>query len=65
MLVIQRVHTDIKITNNTKMNGIMLSFSDHCNSIFIDKVPYKQKSWQFHCILIIIFQISLFSPYMH
>ena len=51
--------------NNTKMNCIMISFLDHYNSIFIARVPYKHKSLQFHCILIIDFQISLFSPHMH
>ena len=32
-LVINRVHTDnnSKSTNNTKINFIMVSFSDHCN----------------------------------
>ena len=42
------VYADIKITNNTKMNHTMVSFSDHYNSIFIDGVPYKHKNWQFH-----------------
>ena len=43
-LVIDRVHTDLKITNNTKINPIMVSFSDHCNSIFINRVPDKHKN---------------------
>ena len=60
-LVIDRAHTNIKITNNIKINRIMVSISDHYNSIFIDRVPYKYKNWQFYCILIIAFQISLFS----
>ena len=38
----------------------MVSFLDHYNFIFIDSVPYKHKNWQFHSILIIAFQISLF-----
>ena len=42
----------------------MVSFSDYQNSIFIDRVPYKQKNWQLHGILIIPFQINLFSPHM-
>ena len=41
-LVIGRAHTNIKITN-TKMNRVMVFFSDHYNSIFIDIVPYKHK----------------------
>ena len=59
-MVIDRIHTNIKITNNTEMNRIMVSSSDHYKSIFIDRVPYKSKNWQFHGILIIPFQISLF-----
>ena len=47
-LVIDRVHTDVKITYNTKMKHIMVSFSDYYNSIFIDRVPYKHKNWQLH-----------------
>ena len=44
------VHTDIKITNNTKMNHIMVSFSDHCNSTFIDSVPDIHKNCQSYSI---------------
>ena len=44
-LVIDKVHTDVKITYNTKMNHIMVSFADYCNSIFIDRAPYKHKNW--------------------
>ena len=42
----------------------MVSFSDHYNSIFIDRVPSKHKNRQFHVILIFPFQVSLFSPHM-
>ena len=49
------------LTNNTKINHIMVSFSDHGNSDLIDRVHYKRKLWQFHGILIILFKISLFS----
>ena len=52
-LVIDRVHTAVKITYNTKMNHIMLSFPDYYNSIFIDRFPYKYKNWLLHGILII------------
>ena len=34
---IDRVYTDIKIASNTKINHIMVSFSDHYNAIFIDR----------------------------
>ena len=35
------------------MKYIMVSFSDYCNSVFIDRVPYKQKlaaSWEPGCV---------------
>ena len=35
------------------MKYIMVSFSDYCNSAFIDRVPYKQKlaaSWEPGCV---------------
>ena len=47
------------------MNSIVVSFSDHYYSVFIARVPYKRKTWQFRGILIIHFQISLFPPHMH
>ena len=59
------IHTDIKITNSTKMNHILVSFSDHYNFIIIFRVPYKHINWQLYGNLIIHFQISLFSPHMH
>ena len=63
-LVISKLYTNVKITYNTKMIHIMVSFSDHQNSIFIDRVPYKQKNWQLHGILQISVQMSTFSPHM-
>ena len=42
----------------------MVSFSDYQNSIFIDRVPYKQKNWQLHGILQISVEMSMFSPHM-
>ena len=36
-----RVCTDIKMASNTKINHIMVSFTDHYNAIFIDKFPSK------------------------
>ena len=51
------MHTDIKVGNNTKMNRIIVSFSDHYNSMFVDRVPYKHKTlYQRGGILIIPFQ---------
>ena len=63
-LVIDKLYTNVKITYNTKMIHIMVSFSDYQNSIFIDRVPYKQKNWQLHGILQISVQMSTFSPHM-
>ena len=40
---IDRVYTDIKIANNTKINHIMVSFTNHCNAISIDRLPSKTK----------------------
>ena len=37
------VQTDIKITNNTKMNHVMVSFSDDCNSILQTESPTNMK----------------------
>ena len=63
-LVIDRLYTDVKITYNTEMIHIMVSFSDYQNSSFIDRVPYKQKNWQLHGILQIFVQISMSSSHM-
>ena len=38
---IDRVYTDIKMTSNTKINHIMISFSNHYNAIFLDRFPSK------------------------
>ena len=38
-LVLDNLFTDVKITYNTKMIPIMVSFSDYQNSIFIDRIP--------------------------
>ena len=43
----------------------MVSFLDHDNFIFIDRVPYNHKNFKFHIILTIAFQKSLFSPHIH
>ena len=40
---IDRVYTDIKMASNTKINHIMVSFTDHYNAIFIDRFPSKTK----------------------
>ena len=49
---INRVYADIKIASNTKINHMMVSFTDHYNAIFIDRLPSKSKigkdSWHFN-----------------
>ena len=50
-LVIDRLYTNVKITYNTKMIHIMVSFSDYQNSIFIDWVPYKHQNRHIHGIM--------------
>ena len=35
--------TDIKIATNTKINHIMVSFTDHYNAISLDKLSSKIK----------------------
>ena len=37
------VYTGIKIANNTMINRIMVSFTDHYNAISIDRLPSKTK----------------------
>ena len=40
---IDKVYTDIKIANNTKINHKMISFSDHYNTLLIDRLSSKTK----------------------
>ena len=63
-LVLETLHTSVKITYNTKKIDILVSFSDYQNSIFINRGPYKRENWQVHFILQISVQISMFSPHM-
>ena len=41
--MIDRVYTNIKIANNTKINYIMVSFTNNYNAISIDRLPSKTK----------------------
>ena len=47
-----QVYTDIKIANNTNINHIMVSFTDHYNAISFDRLPSNTKigkvSWYFN-----------------
>ena len=49
---IDRVYNDIKTASKTKINHIMVSFTDHYNAIFIDRFSSKTKigkdSWYFN-----------------
>ena len=36
---IDRVYTDTKIANNTNINHMMVSFTDHYNAIYLDRLP--------------------------
>ena len=38
------IYTDVKIANNTNINHIMVSFTNHYNDISIDRSPQKLKS---------------------
>ena len=58
----ERVYTDIKMANITKVNYIMICFIDQCNAIFIDRLPSKLKLEKVHGTLIILLYVSLSSP---
>ena len=49
---IDRVYTDTKMASNTKINHIIVSFSNHYNAIFINrfssKTKIKKDSWCFN-----------------
>ena len=40
---INRVYTDIKIVDHTKINHIMVSFADNYIAIFLSRLPLKTK----------------------
>ena len=49
---VDRIYTDIKAASNTKINHIVVSFTDHYNAIFIDRFSSQTKigkdSWYFN-----------------
>ena len=53
-----KVYTDTKIASNSENNHIMVSFTDHYNSISIDRLPSKTVSEKVHGTLIILFYVS-------
>ena len=62
---IGRVCTDIKIAGNTKINHIIVFFTDLYNAIFIDRFPSKTKirkdSWYFNNSLLCNAELSSIS----
>ena len=40
---IDRVYTDIKTANSTKINHMMVSFTDHYNATSLGRLPSKTK----------------------
>ena len=66
-LVIDWVYADIKFTYNIKMSHIMVSFSDHYDTIFVDRVLSKTEigrvSWYFNNS--VLFFQNLFSWYFN
>ena len=49
---IDRFYTNIKIASNTRINYIMVSFTNHYNAIFVGRFPSQTKigkdSWYFN-----------------
>ena len=66
--VINRVYADIKNTHDTKINYIMIFFSDHCNAVSIERFAENPKLSNISGILQIFivnpYKISLFSPHL-
>ena len=60
---IDRVYTDINIASNTKINHIMIAFTDHYYAIYINRFPSKTKtgkdSWYFNNSLLCKPEFSL------
>ena len=46
---VDKVYTDINIARNTKIYGIMVSFTDHYNAISIDHLQSKTKTRKNSC----------------
>ena len=57
-----RIYTDIKIARNTKINHIIVSFTDHYNAISLGRLPSKTKIGKVNGTLIILFYVSPSSP---
>ena len=43
MIQDRRVYTDKKNPNNTKINHVIVSFTDHYDAISLDRIPSKTK----------------------
>ena len=59
---IDRIDTDIKIASNTKINHIMIFFTDRLTLFLLTDSPQKLKLEKIHGILIIFIYVSLSSP---
>ena len=57
-----RLSTDTKTSRNTKINHIMVSFTDDFNTVYIDKLPSKTRLEKIHDTLIILSYGSQSSP---
>ena len=57
-----RVYTDIKIGNNTKINYIIVPFTNLYNVISIERLPEKLKLEKIHDTFNNSFDINLSSP---
>ena len=59
---IDRIYTDIEIASNTKINYIMVPFTDHYNAISLDRLLSKTKigkdQWYFNIPLLCKFEVS-------
>ena len=61
--MIDRFYTDRKIASNTKINHIIVFFTDHYHVTFIDRFPSKTKTWKdlwyFNNFFLYKFELSL------
>ena len=57
-----RLSTDTKTSRNTKINHLMVSFTDDFNAVYIDKLPSKTRLEKIHDTLIILSYGSQSSP---
>ena len=61
---IDKTYTDIKTANNTKINNIMVFFTDHYNLFLLTGSPQRLKLEKILHTLIILFYVSLSPPWL-